>query len=1216
MRFSRTGAAAAALTAALSVATPAAAAPAASTPPADPPPAVAPSAIGLSPRPGILPDRRDDDVADLPLDDAGAAIVTRRDERLIAPGLELTQFSRISGDGRLSGEVLVARLGDDVEAGYLGPERAPGLPLVAGNATVTEMAAARGAVAAINADYFDINNSGAALGAAVDGGTILKSASPGRTRSAVFGPDGAGRLAQLLLQGTISWGSNAGTAPASGGAPSEVPVAGVDVTAVPAGGVAVYDAAWGPFTRARALTSGETGVEVRVDASGTVTAVGPIRAGQAGTGQLPDGERAIVARPGAAATALAAIPVGTTVAISYSLRDDLGGDPADITTAVGGGIEDWLLEDGEVTSATGDHVELRHPRTAVGFGEDGRTAYFVVVDGRQSGSVGTDLYDLGRLFAQLGADDAINLDGGGSTEMVARLPGDTATTILNSPSDGYERRDANGLGLFVPAGSGRVRAYDVRTAVGPATATAGADNPAAARSADATRVFPGLHRTLVAKGHDERMHPVGTPPTGWIAGSPVVRVTPADGTGTTATVTGIRRGTAEVRAHHLSAQGAARGGLDVRVLGPLTRTAVPSPVVTLPDAGATAPLVLTGYDAAGFAAPVEARDVTVTGGTGDDGEAVAELVPAGDGSFTVRGLTSGATSFTLAVQARGRTFTSRVAVAVGLDDVPVTDLSDAAAWKSANDRAPGGGVGPAEGHDGAAGLRIAYDFTQSTATRGQYAVAPGAGLPIPGQPRTLSLWVHGDGNGAWLRLQVKKGDGVVANLDGPLVNWTGWRLAQFTVPDGVGFPLTLQRIRVLETRPAASYRGEIVVSDLRAQVPARVDVPPAARVEDPVVARDGATAHAPLRIAVLSDAQFVARTPDSPAVAGARRTLREIVAADPDLLVINGDLVDEATPADFDLARRILAEELGEPGTEPFPWYYVPGNHEIMGGAIGNFRDEFGETTRVLDVPSGRDRQVTRLVVLDSSTGRLGSDFAQLQLLRRTLDEAARDDAVTGVVVLAHHPLDDPLPTRASQLSDRLEADTLRDWFEDFEARSGKQLASVGAHAGVFHATTQDGIPYLVNGNSGKSPAGTPADGGFTGWSMLGVDPAGDDDAGARDWLGWEVEARADEVRVSGPETLVPGTTGEIRAVVVQDDDRQVPVGWPVSASWGGDDVCVTALDGHHDARDAARECDPHDVVAVDPGTGGVLALRRGDATVTVTVNGVTGALRVVVTSR
>ncbi|MFI2104598.1 phosphodiester glycosidase family protein [Isoptericola sp. NPDC019693] len=1141
---------------------------AAAAPPGDPrdlPVATA----GVTPAPaGAVTGTVSDDVADLPLDDAGAAIVTERTERLIAPGLELTEFARVSAEGWLSGEVLVAHLGQEggPRLGYLGPDA------VAGNATVSQLAADRGAVAAINGDFFDINNSGAALGAAVDDGTLLKSAAPGREKALTVDSSGVARLAELFLEGTVTLGSGADA--------RELPVAGLNVTAVPAGGVAVFDAAWGDAARTRPLGAGEQGVEVQVrtapgSAGGTGGTV--VSVGAPGSGRLPADVRAVVARPGAAADALAALTPGDEVALAYGLREDLG----DLTTAIGGDPDDWLLEDGEVTSATSEFATLRHPRTAVGLSEDGTTAYLVVVDGRQAHSIGASLPELGRFVSQLGADDAINLDGGGSTTMVARLPGDAGTSVLNRPSDGAERLDANGLGLFTPEGSGEVHAFDVRAAVPTGDAPTG----------DALRVFPGLHRTLTAAGYDESRAPVETRPDDWTTTDPeVASVARADqGAGV---VTGVAPGTATVRAATPASDGVATGAVDLTVLGRLERVTVPEPVVTLPDADATASLTVVGHDADGYSAPVEARDVEVTGGDG-----VAALEPSADGSFTVRALQpSGAASFTLTVG----DLAVDVAVAVSLDEVQVADFSDAARWTSAHDRAPGGSVAPADGHDGAAGLRLTYDFTQSTATRGQYAVVPDGGRVIEGQPRKLTMWVHGDGNGAWLRLQVRQGNGVTTNLDGPTVSWEGWRQVELTVPEGVAYPLTMQRVRFLETGAAAQYAGELVISDVRAHVPPDVEAPEPARVEDPVVVADGATDDAPLRVAVLSDAQFVARDPGSGAVQGAKQALAEIVAADPDLLVINGDLVDEASPADFDLAREVLDDGLA--GAD-FPWYYLPGNHEVMGGSIENFEDEFGERTHVVDVPDPRgDGGTTRLVMLDSSSGRLGSDFAQLRALRDALDDAASDDAVTGVVTLFHHPLDDPLPTKASQLVDRVEAETLRGWFEDFRETSGKQVASVGSHVGVFHASTADGVPYVVNGNSGKSPASTPADGGFTGWSMIGVDPAAEG-TGDGGWFSWEVEARAEDVAVSGPEELAVGTSGQVSALLTQDGTREVPVAWPVSSRWGGEKVFVGAA---ADAPDGT-------VLALDPASHEATAVAPGRATVEVEVNGAVGTLDVLV---
>ncbi|NYI06744.1 metallophosphoesterase family protein [Allostreptomyces psammosilenae] len=575
--------------------------------------------------------------------------------------------------------------------------------------------------------------------------------------------------------------------------------------------------------------------------------------------------------------------------------------------------------------------------------------------------------------------------------------------------------------------------------------------------------------------------------------------------------------------------------------------------------------------------------------------------------LTLRALTdSGSATLHLTVGDLG----TDVAVTVGLAEEPFADLADAAAWTSAHDRAPGGSVTPAEGHGGAPGLRLAYDFTQSTGTRGQYAVPP-APIPLPGQPQALTVWIHGDGNGAWPRVQYRDAAGVTANLDGPTITWTGWRQVTFPVPAGVRHPLTFQRFRLLETSAARSYRGQVTISDLRARVAPEVELPAAPRTTDPVIQAHGTVDDRPLRIAVMSDAQFVARDPNSPQVAAARRTLEEIAAAAPDLLVINGDLVDEASPADLDLARRLLTEfEARTGGT--VPWRYVPGNHEIMGpGSTANFRAEFGDTFGTLDLAG------TRLITLDSSTGTLrGGGFDQLQLLRDTLDDAAADPAVSGVVLFAHHPARDPLPDAASQLADRKEAAMVERWLADFRAEAGKSAAYVAGHVGVFAAWSVDGVPHLVNGNSGKNPAGTPDQGGFTGWTMLGIDPAHGtvtdrfatpaDDASA--WLRAETHPRVDALTLQAPDTLALLARTPVTATLTQDGGRRVPVAWPVSARWSGDGVLVG--DPARAVRDAAEQPGPRPqgapVAVYDPATGTLTGLRPGQAVLRVTVGGVT----------
>lgn len=99
-----------------------------------------------------------------------------------------------------------------------------------------------------------------------------------------------------------------------------------------------------------------------------------------------------------------------------------------------------------------------HPRTAVGTADRGRKLILVVVDGRRPGvSVGMSLDELSDLILALGCDDAVNLDGGGSSTLVIRNPDTGDLQVMNQPSDGQQRPVANVVGVELRRGppSGR-----------------------------------------------------------------------------------------------------------------------------------------------------------------------------------------------------------------------------------------------------------------------------------------------------------------------------------------------------------------------------------------------------------------------------------------------------------------------------------------------------------------------------------------------------------------------------------------------------------------------------------------------------------------------------------------------------------------------------------------------------------------------------------------
>jgi len=144
---------------------------------------------------------------------------------------------------------------------------------------------------------------------------------------------------------------------------------------------------------------------------------------------------AVVAGDGPWTERLAAGKVGDQVTIDVAI-DGLAEGMAE---GMGGGPH--LLKDGVYAGPDEPANAPRHPRTAVGKTPDG-AIWAVVVDGRQSMSVGATFRETADILRRWGCSDALNLDGGGSSTLHAM------GVTLNRPSGGSERPVANGVVLF------------------------------------------------------------------------------------------------------------------------------------------------------------------------------------------------------------------------------------------------------------------------------------------------------------------------------------------------------------------------------------------------------------------------------------------------------------------------------------------------------------------------------------------------------------------------------------------------------------------------------------------------------------------------------------------------------------------------------------------------------------------------------------------------
>ena len=288
----------------------------------------------------------------------------------------------------------------------------------AGRETTSSMCGRVKCVAAVNGDFFDA--AGRAVGAMVSAGELLTTPGPEHILLRI---DGRGRP---TLRPGIDWSVRVATADGRAVAAQAVN------RPIPGEGVALYSARWGPATPADPAA---TEISLRLPPSAGILPSGPsavqVVAAQAGGSMPVAAGHVVLSGRGAGAHAVADL---ARRASSGVLHVDVGGTVA----ALGGSPR--LLDKGKAAYPAGEtdsFTQGRHPRTMVGVTAAGELL-LVTADGRGA-SAGLTLPEAAALLAGLGAVDALNLDGGGSTTFVA------GGAVRNVPSDGHERPVASAL---------------------------------------------------------------------------------------------------------------------------------------------------------------------------------------------------------------------------------------------------------------------------------------------------------------------------------------------------------------------------------------------------------------------------------------------------------------------------------------------------------------------------------------------------------------------------------------------------------------------------------------------------------------------------------------------------------------------------------------------------------------------------------------------------
>lgn len=153
------------------------------------------------------------------------------------------------------------------------------------------------------------------------------------------------------------------------------------------------------------------------------------------------------------------VQVGDELQIEYDLV------PTDASNSVHGNDLDMLIgghtllvKDGSPSAYTTDVSGIggARSRTGIGYSKDGRYVYMITAD-NATGSDGMTVSELQDFMVLIGVWKGMNLDGGGSTQLVSRPLGEEEVQLTNQPEFGSMRSVSNGIGVYTSAPAGELK---------------------------------------------------------------------------------------------------------------------------------------------------------------------------------------------------------------------------------------------------------------------------------------------------------------------------------------------------------------------------------------------------------------------------------------------------------------------------------------------------------------------------------------------------------------------------------------------------------------------------------------------------------------------------------------------------------------------------------------------------------------------------------------
>ena len=470
------------------------------------------------------------------------------------------------------------------------------------------------------------------------------------------------------------------------------------------------------------------------------------------------------------------------ISVGETLKTELYFDPYfdDIETAIGGGTV--LVKNGYKAKIT--HMRYgRDFRTAAGISKDGHTLYFITVD-KRSESVGMTLSELQEFMLEIGVFDGLNLDGGGSTQMVARSYGDVSSGFLNKPENGYARPVTNALAVTVKGGErGKFEGITVKT--------------------DKSSLNIGETVTASFMPYDELYYPLETAPDI----TPEFTFSGVDGFMEGTSFTPTQKGTLKITVKYNGYKAEKK----LNVFDP-DRFMNADSVIYRGKSGEVLDVKVSAVTLSGKTriVPLDEISISVT----NDLATVSEgVITAKKSGFGVINFTCGDFSFSSYLSIDGivpdDAFAEPVAFTDGFEDVNAYELSYPADTPSAYS------ISSEKMKAGESSGKLWFDFdTEIKDLQSAYVVFENPPDITRGNTQ-LSVDVYSPGfEKTLLKAMITGADGTLHRISLGNLKEKGWRTYSLTLPGNIALPAKLSRIYTVEGDALSKERGAIYLDNL------------------------------------------------------------------------------------------------------------------------------------------------------------------------------------------------------------------------------------------------------------------------------------------------------------------------------------------------------------------------------------------------------------------